>query len=129
MGDMIDRDAAIGALEDRRDKYQKDSQTWLQIQLDILTIRAIPAADARAEALKEADGITPHDLFAATAPNDIPRDFMPRPLPFALPGFREGMGVSQQDRLAKEFDAKRAIAWRWHWADAMMERRANEGAK
>ena len=54
MGDMISRDAAIGALEDRRDKYQKDSQTWLQIQMDILAIRAIPAADARAEALKEA---------------------------------------------------------------------------
>ena len=54
MGDLIDRDAAIGALEERRDKYLKDSQTWLQIQLDILAIRAIPAADARAEALKEA---------------------------------------------------------------------------
>lgn len=57
MGDMIDRDAAIGALEDRRDKYHKDTSTWLQIQLDILAIRALPAApaeDVRVGALREA---------------------------------------------------------------------------
>jgi hypothetical protein len=60
MGDMIDRDAAIGALEDRRDKYLKDSQTWQQIQLDILAIRALPAApaeDVRAMALREAAAV------------------------------------------------------------------------
>lgn len=73
MGDMIDRDAAIGALEERRDKYLKDSQTWLQIQLDILAIRALPAApaeDVRAGALKEAadvDWSTGQDV-ADTAP-------------------------------------------------------------
>lgn len=66
MSDMISRNAANGALEERRDKYLKDSQTWLQIQLDILAIRALPAApaeDVRAGALKEAAAY--HESMAA----------------------------------------------------------------
>ena len=43
MSDWISREAAIGALEDRRNKYLEDGPNWLQIQMDILTIRALPA--------------------------------------------------------------------------------------
>ena len=43
MADLIDRAAALCALEERRDKYLKDSPAWLQIQLDIHTIAALPA--------------------------------------------------------------------------------------
>ena len=43
MSDWISRESAIGALEDRRNKYLEDGPNWLQIQMDILTIRAIPA--------------------------------------------------------------------------------------
>lgn len=67
--------------------------------------------------------ITPRDLFAATAPDDIPREFMPRPLPCLLPGFYSGMSVSQQDDLQRQFDMKRRIAWRWHWAEKMLAAR------
>jgi len=75
------------------------------------------------------DTITLRDLFAANAPHEIPRDFMPRPLPFKLPGFKQWMGVSETDRLAREFDMKRMVAWRWHWADAMLAGRALEGGR
>ena len=43
MSDWISREVAIGALEDRRNKYLEDGPNWLQIQMDILTIRALPA--------------------------------------------------------------------------------------
>ena len=43
MSDWVSREAAIGALEDRRNKYLEDGPNWLQIQMDILTIRALPA--------------------------------------------------------------------------------------
>ena len=57
MTDLIPLDAAIGALEERRDHYRQDSQTWLQIQMDVQTIRAIPTIDPaaiREAALREA---------------------------------------------------------------------------
>ncbi len=67
--------------------------------------------------------ITLRDLFAANAPSEIPRHFMQRPLPIGLPGYRKGMNVSETDELARQFDFHRAIAWRWHWADAMIAAR------
>lgn len=60
MTDLIPRDAAIGALEDRRDKYRQDSPAWMQIQMDVLAIHAIPIihtidpAAIRDAALREA---------------------------------------------------------------------------
>ena len=51
MSDWISREAAIGALEDRRNKYLEDDPNWLQIQMDILTIRALPAVQPDADKL------------------------------------------------------------------------------
>ena len=51
MSDWISREAAIGALEDRRNKYLEDGPNWLQIQMDILTIRALPAVQPDADEL------------------------------------------------------------------------------
>jgi hypothetical protein len=51
---MISREAAIGALEHRRDQYLKDSQTWIQIQMDILALRALPAAQPATVTVEEA---------------------------------------------------------------------------
>ena len=53
MSDWISREAAIGALEDRRNKYLEDGPNWLQIQMDILTIRALPAVQPDAAVLRE----------------------------------------------------------------------------
>jgi hypothetical protein len=73
--------------------------------------------------MTDAAAITLRDLFAANAPDDIPRHFMQRPMPSHLPGYRKGMNVSQTDELARQFDSNRMIAWRWHWADAMLAAR------
>ena len=54
MSDWISREVAIGALEDRRNKYLEDGPNWLQIQMDILTIRALPAVQPDAAAIREA---------------------------------------------------------------------------
>ena len=51
MSDWISREVAIGALEDRRNKYLEDGPNWLQIQMDILTIRALPAVQPDAAVL------------------------------------------------------------------------------
>lgn len=55
MSDMISKQAAIGALEERRDQYLKDSPTWLQIQLDIHAIAALPAQGVRVRPLEWID--------------------------------------------------------------------------
>lgn len=63
MTDMIPRDAAIGALEERRDKYRQDSTSWMQIQMDVLAIQAVPIipvidpAAIREAALREAAAV------------------------------------------------------------------------
>ena len=54
MSDLIRREAAISALEDRRNQYLPDSPTWLQIQIDIHTIHALPAVQPDAAAIKSA---------------------------------------------------------------------------
>jgi hypothetical protein len=43
MTELSYREAAIGALEQRRDQYREGSQTWLQIHMDILLLRSLPA--------------------------------------------------------------------------------------
>lgn len=60
MTNLIPRDAAIGALEDRRNKYRQDSTSWMQIQMDVLAIQSVPIIPAidpaaiREAALREA---------------------------------------------------------------------------
>ncbi len=44
MSDVISREAAIGALEERQSRYRRETATWTQIQMDILALRALPAA-------------------------------------------------------------------------------------
>lgn len=42
MSDLISSEAALGALEERQSKYRRETSSWVQIHMDILTIRAVP---------------------------------------------------------------------------------------
>ena len=66
MSDLISREAAISALEDRRNQYLPDSPTWLQIQIDIHTIRALPAVQPDAAAI-----IRWHDMLLRDFGDDL----------------------------------------------------------
>ena len=48
--DLIRRGAAIGALEDRQNRYRKETVSWAQIEMDILALKAVPASPALQEA-------------------------------------------------------------------------------
>lgn len=73
--------------------------------------------------------VTARDLFAATAPNEVPFDFMPEPaVPRHLPGYKAGMSIAECDDLARNFRVNRRVAWRWYWADLMLAARKGGAA-
>lgn len=55
MSYLIDLNAAIDALRERRSNYREETSTWTQIGLDILTLRALPAVDPATLTSKSVD--------------------------------------------------------------------------
>lgn len=66
----------------------------------------------------EADGLTKREYFAAHAP-DMPEGWIAR-VPFTKEE-QQKMSERTHARLSSERYARAIVAWRWHYADMMLE--------